>query len=238
MLRAGTARSRGPHRRYPLRFSRAAVSPSPEVVALREVLGLAPQAPVVGAVAWLAPEKVLRVLLGLPLFVLKAMSAGRPVIGTRVGGIPEEVLDGETGLLVPPGDGPSLAGAIVRLLQDRALSRPSPYPCPATGPQEAKDGPGGRGGVGIRIGNGIGIGGEGRRESSAQGDERGGGERDPSGHLEAPGGRRDRVVGYDEALMFLDCRGLQSFAGLWKTPSGILLRENSECAAGDFVFDS
>ncbi len=55
---------------------------------------------------------------GLGTSVLDAMAAGLAVVGTRAGGIPESVLDGQTGLLAPPGDAPALARAIARLLQD------------------------------------------------------------------------------------------------------------------------
>ena len=55
---------------------------------------------------------------GLGTSVLDAMAAGLAVVGTRAGGIPESVVDGRTGLLVPPGDSPALAGAIADLLRD------------------------------------------------------------------------------------------------------------------------
>ena len=60
---------------------------------------------------------------GLPLSILEAMAAGLPVVASSVGGIPELVLEGETGFLVPPGDPHRLAGAIERLLDDSALRR-------------------------------------------------------------------------------------------------------------------
>ena len=53
--------------------------------------------------------------------ILEAMAAGLPVIATRVGGIPELVADGETGLLVPPDDASQLAAAIERLAADPEL---------------------------------------------------------------------------------------------------------------------
>jgi glycosyltransferase involved in cell wall biosynthesis len=52
---------------------------------------------------------------------LEAMAAGKPVVGTRVGGIPEMIVDGETGVLVPASDPPALADAIGRLVGDSAL---------------------------------------------------------------------------------------------------------------------
>ncbi|NLI83584.1 MAG: glycosyltransferase family 4 protein [Deltaproteobacteria bacterium] len=53
---------------------------------------------------------------GIPQFVLQAMAAGKAVVGTRVGGIPEAIEDGVTGLLVPPRDPAAIRDAIVFLL--------------------------------------------------------------------------------------------------------------------------
>jgi glycosyltransferase involved in cell wall biosynthesis len=52
---------------------------------------------------------------------LEAMAAGKAVIASRTGGVPEIVTDGETGLLVAPGDAGALAGALRRLAGDGAL---------------------------------------------------------------------------------------------------------------------
>jgi len=57
----------------------------------------------------------------LPLAVLEAMRAGLPVVATAVGGIPEAVDDGVSGLLVPPGDDIALVAALRRVLDDPAL---------------------------------------------------------------------------------------------------------------------
>jgi glycosyltransferase involved in cell wall biosynthesis len=54
--------------------------------------------------------------------LLEAMAAGRPVVATPVGGTPELVVDGETGLLVPPRDPEALAAALRRVLEDRELA--------------------------------------------------------------------------------------------------------------------
>jgi glycosyltransferase involved in cell wall biosynthesis len=55
------------------------------------------------------------------LAALEAMSVGRPVIASRIGGLPDIVIDGETGLLVPPGDSLALKDGLQRLLGERAL---------------------------------------------------------------------------------------------------------------------
>ncbi|HEX2456773.1 MAG TPA: glycosyltransferase family 4 protein [Vicinamibacterales bacterium] len=58
---------------------------------------------------------------GLGTSLLDAMACEKPVVATNAGGIPEVVLEGTTGLLVPPRDHAAMAAAIVRLLRDPAL---------------------------------------------------------------------------------------------------------------------
>jgi glycosyltransferase involved in cell wall biosynthesis len=57
------------------------------------------------------------------LAVLEAMQAGRAIVASACDGIPEDVVDGESALLVEPGDARSLAGALSRTLGDEALRR-------------------------------------------------------------------------------------------------------------------
>jgi glycosyltransferase involved in cell wall biosynthesis len=57
----------------------------------------------------------------LPNAVLEAMAAGLPVAATRISGHEDIIVEGDTGLLVPPGDPAALAGALQRLLDDAAL---------------------------------------------------------------------------------------------------------------------
>jgi glycosyltransferase involved in cell wall biosynthesis len=56
---------------------------------------------------------------GLPLSALEAMAAGKPVIASRVGGLAELVVDGVTGMLVPPGDTGALVSCIAELANNR-----------------------------------------------------------------------------------------------------------------------
>jgi glycosyltransferase involved in cell wall biosynthesis len=58
---------------------------------------------------------------GLGSVLIDAMAQGLPIVASRVGGIPELIEDGQTGLLVPPGDAPALAAALMRLAGDPAL---------------------------------------------------------------------------------------------------------------------
>ncbi len=80
-----------------------------------EVLGLYAAADVV-VVPSVIPDALSRV-------VLEAMTAGRPVVATRVGGMPELVMDKVTGLLVERGDREGLAEAVISVLRDDVLAR-------------------------------------------------------------------------------------------------------------------
>jgi L-malate glycosyltransferase len=60
---------------------------------------------------------------GLPNAVIESLAAGLPVVATRVGGIPEIIEDGESGLLVPPHNPNCLAEAILRILNDPEFAR-------------------------------------------------------------------------------------------------------------------
>lgn len=56
-----------------------------------------------------------------PNVILEAMSLGKPVVSTRIAGTPEQIVDGETGVIVPPGDAPALAAAIGALLAEPSV---------------------------------------------------------------------------------------------------------------------
>lgn len=60
---------------------------------------------------------------GLPMTVIEAMAAGLPVIASRVGGVPDAVQEGKTGILVEPANVGQLKGAVSQLLQDNELQR-------------------------------------------------------------------------------------------------------------------
>ncbi|HEY6564054.1 MAG TPA: glycosyltransferase family 4 protein [Pirellulaceae bacterium] len=62
-------------------------------------------------------------LEGMQVALLEAMSAGRPIVATAIGGTPDAIVDGETGLLVPPADPHALAQAVIRLFHDPSLRR-------------------------------------------------------------------------------------------------------------------
>jgi glycosyltransferase involved in cell wall biosynthesis len=58
---------------------------------------------------------------GTPVSVIEALAAGTPVVATRVGGVPDVVVDGEDGFLVDPGDADALSERLERLARDPAL---------------------------------------------------------------------------------------------------------------------
>ena len=92
------------------------------VTAHAEFLGLVPQE-MLGRLYRSADLCVVPSLLyeSFSLTCAQAMAAGKPVVASRSGGIPETVTDGETGLLVSPGSVPELAAAIIRLARDPEL---------------------------------------------------------------------------------------------------------------------
>ena len=58
---------------------------------------------------------------GLGIVFIEAQACGVPPIGTRVGGVPDVIQDGENGLLIEPKNSDQIAEAILRLLKDRLL---------------------------------------------------------------------------------------------------------------------
>jgi glycosyltransferase involved in cell wall biosynthesis len=58
---------------------------------------------------------------GFPRTAIEAMAAGKPIVATRVGGIPEAIIDGKTGILVPAKDIPAMAEALISLIDDALL---------------------------------------------------------------------------------------------------------------------
>jgi glycosyltransferase involved in cell wall biosynthesis len=60
---------------------------------------------------------------GMPVALMEAAACGVPVVATAVGGVPDMVVEGMTGRVVPPGDPAAFAGALEELLSDPALRR-------------------------------------------------------------------------------------------------------------------
>ena len=60
---------------------------------------------------------------GLPRVIPQAMAAGLPIVATAIDGNAEAVVDGETGVLVPPGDPAALGSALAALLRDPTRAR-------------------------------------------------------------------------------------------------------------------
>jgi alpha-maltose-1-phosphate synthase len=94
-----------------LQASRAGVIWIPEMLPKREVIQLLSHATVFACPSLYEP---------LGIVNLEAMACGTAVVGSQVGGIPEVVVDGETGLLVPPDDPAALAAALNALILDPA----------------------------------------------------------------------------------------------------------------------
>jgi alpha-maltose-1-phosphate synthase len=92
-----------------LRASRSGVVWIPEMLPKREVIQLLTHATVFAIPSIYEP---------LGIVNLEAMACGTAVVGSRTGGIPEVVADGETGLLVPPGEPEPLAEALNALIRD------------------------------------------------------------------------------------------------------------------------
>jgi glycosyltransferase involved in cell wall biosynthesis len=65
----------------------------------------------IGVIPSVGSEMIMRV-------ALEMMAMGKPVVATSVGGLPETIIHGKTGIIVPPGDAGALAGAITRLVQN------------------------------------------------------------------------------------------------------------------------
>jgi colanic acid/amylovoran biosynthesis glycosyltransferase len=59
----------------------------------------------------------------LPTVIMEAMAIGLPVVSTNIGGIPEMVIENETGFLLQPGDAPAMADAIEKIINDPALAQ-------------------------------------------------------------------------------------------------------------------
>lgn len=118
-------------KRFPdVRFLLVGMGDSSELQARAERLGVARNLVVTGfrrdieAIYEAMDVSVLTSLSeGLSITVLESMRAGLPVVATRVGGNPDLVRHGETGLLVEPGSAAAVADAVIRILGDEELRR-------------------------------------------------------------------------------------------------------------------
>jgi glycosyltransferase involved in cell wall biosynthesis len=122
--------------RYPdVRFLIVGETSPPDPAYLQELQGLADALGIAGQVTFTGRRSDVPDILGaadvavmpslneaLSNALLESMAAGAPVVATRVGGTPEALTDGETGLLVPPGDAAAITAAVSRLLDDRVLA--------------------------------------------------------------------------------------------------------------------
>lgn len=101
-----------------------------DAVDLSRELGLGHQLHLLGHIDW-ARELIASLDLlvisslseGSSVVAMEAMALSKPVVATAVGGVPEVVAGGETGILVPPGDVEALAGAIIDVLRDPARAQ-------------------------------------------------------------------------------------------------------------------
>lgn len=96
-----------------------------EIASQAARLGLGPHLHLLGELSPVAPLLrgfdvfvISSIIEGMPNALLEALALERPVVATRVGGIPEIVTHGESGLLVPPSNPAAMADAILRLLDD------------------------------------------------------------------------------------------------------------------------
>jgi glycosyltransferase involved in cell wall biosynthesis len=119
-LLVGASHPEGPDRRY-----------EEEVMALIRELDLEDAIAVTGHMAHVADAYAAstivvnpaRIREGARRVMLEALAAGRPIVATRVGAIPEILRDGEDSILIPPDDPDALARACLGLLEDEAAAR-------------------------------------------------------------------------------------------------------------------
>jgi glycosyltransferase involved in cell wall biosynthesis len=104
----------------PLRAAAEEAAVQAGVAARVTFLGLRKDAPDLLSASDVAVHSSLRE--GLPRVVLEALAVGTPLVATAVGGVPDVVTDGVTGLLVPPGDPAALARAVVATLAEPAAA--------------------------------------------------------------------------------------------------------------------